>query len=151
MREWRKGADREREFAHLFGGERRPLSAAAGDNLSGDVLALGLRWEVKACDDGFKQLHASLHGKDALAVRADRQPWLVVIPLDRLRRLLACEYGRRGGRPQAIPPAHYDTVLTLRSQGLGYRKIANSLNAAGVSVTWPTVRRLLKRLGAGTG
>ena len=53
---------------------------------------------------------------------------------------------RMGGRPVSIPVASYDTVLTLRDQGLGYRRIANQLNEAGISVTCPTVRRLLKRL-----
>lgn len=84
----RKGYEREREFAQLIGGSRVPLSGAAGGEYAGDVKGLGLLWEVKARKDGFKQLYGWLDGKDALAVRADRRPWLVVMPLETLLRLL---------------------------------------------------------------
>lgn len=85
-----KGARREREFAALVEGERVPLSGAAGGSFAGDVLALGgLRFEVKARADGFRTLYAWLDGADALALKADRRPWLVVLPLDTLRTLIA--------------------------------------------------------------
>ena len=86
--ERRKGADAEREFARLIGGERVPLSGAAGGSYTGDVIGLGLRWECKRRKDGFKQLYDWLDGADALAVRADRKPWLVVMPLERLLELI---------------------------------------------------------------
>jgi len=82
--ERRKGSDGEREFARLIGGERVPLSGAAGGSYTGDVVGLGLRWEVKRRADGFRSLYDWLEGKDALAVRADRKPWLVVMPLETL-------------------------------------------------------------------
>jgi len=86
--ERRKGADAEREFAKLIGGERVPLSGAAGGSYTGDVVGLGLRWECKRRKDGFRQLYDWLDGADALAVRADRRPWLVVMPLETLLELI---------------------------------------------------------------
>lgn len=86
--ERRKGVEAEREFAKLIGGERVPLSGAAGGNYTGDVIGLGLRWECKRRRNGFKQLYDWLDGADALAVRADRKPWLVVMPLERLLELI---------------------------------------------------------------
>ena len=64
-------------------GDRVPLSGAAGGDFAGDVQVLGLTWEVKARGDGFHQLYAWLAAHDALALRADRKPWLVVLPMDR--------------------------------------------------------------------
>lgn len=88
----RKGARREHELARLLGGQRVPLSGAAGGAFSGDVLhpTLG-RLEVKARKDGFTSLYRWLEGADWLALRADRKPWLVVLPLDRLLELLGRE------------------------------------------------------------
>ena len=79
-----KGDRREREFAALVGGSRVPLSGAAGGDYAGDVKALGLTWECKARAEGFKSLYQWLDGKDALALKSDRRPWLVVLPLDTL-------------------------------------------------------------------
>lgn len=83
-----KGNRREREFAKLIDGVRVPLSGAAkhaGDEHTGDVEGLGLRWEVKARKDGFKTLYGWLEEEavDALALKADRKGWLVVIPIDK--------------------------------------------------------------------
>ncbi|MBH8609100.1 hypothetical protein [Thermoactinomyces sp. CICC 10521] len=83
-----KGYRRESEFAKLIGGRRVALSGALkslGDELTGDVEGLGLRWEVKARKDGFKTLYGWLEEPaiEALAVKADRKEWLVVIPLDK--------------------------------------------------------------------
>ena len=62
---------------------------------------------------------------------------------------LVRERNRRGpGRPRAIPPESFDTVLQLDSQGLGYRSIANHLWGLGVYTTHTTVRRLIRRQGA---
>lgn len=83
-----KGARAEREFAKLIGGERVPLSGAAGGSYTGDVIGLGMRWECKIRRDGFKQLYNWLEGKDALAVRADRKEWLVVLPYEKFRGLV---------------------------------------------------------------
>lgn len=82
-----KGARAEREFAKLIGGERVPLSGAAGGSYRGDVIGLGLRWECKVRGDGFKQLYNWIEGKDALAIRADRKEWLVILPLDKFREI----------------------------------------------------------------
>jgi hypothetical protein len=91
-----KGNRRELEFSHLIGGSRVPLSGAAkhlGDAHTGDVQGLGMKWEVKARKDGFKTLYGWLEEQaiDALAVKADRKEWLVVIPLSKLKELLGEE------------------------------------------------------------
>lgn len=84
-----KGSRREREFAKLIGGQRVILSGALkslGNELTGDVEGLGLRWEIKARKDGFKTLYGWLEKEDcvdALAIKADRKEWLVVIPLEK--------------------------------------------------------------------
>lgn len=83
-----KGARAEREFAKLIGGERIPLSGAAGGSYTGDVIGLGLKWECKVRGNGFKQIYGWLEGNDALAVKADRKEWLVVVPLELLLELL---------------------------------------------------------------
>ena len=85
----RKGQEREREFARAIGGRRVPLSGAS-EGYPGDVVGLGLTWEVKVRADGngFKQLYGWLEGVDALAVRADRRGWLVVLPLEVLLALI---------------------------------------------------------------
>ena len=85
-----KGARRERELARLLGGQRVPLSGAAGGEFSEDVVVPGLgRVQVKARRDGWRTLYAALAGgADALALRADRRPWLVVMPVETVLRLL---------------------------------------------------------------
>jgi hypothetical protein len=74
-----KGNRREREFAHLLDGQRVPLSGAM-DGYKLHVVALGMTWQVKARANGWRTLYADLCGHDALAVKPDRQQWLVVIP-----------------------------------------------------------------------
>jgi len=88
-----KGTRREREFAKLIGGERVILSGSAkdrGQEFTGDVEGLGLKFEVKARKDGFKTIYKWLEqdGVDALALKADRKEWLVVIPAERLMELI---------------------------------------------------------------
>ncbi|ARC32121.1 MULTISPECIES: hypothetical protein [Bacillus cereus group] len=86
-----KGMRREREFASLIGGARVPLSGAI-DGYSNDVKGLGLEWEVKARKEGFKTLYNWLEDEreqpDALAIKADRKPWLVVMPLDTFLKMV---------------------------------------------------------------
>ena len=84
----RKGYEAERELAKILNGERVPLSGAAGGRFAGDVVGLGMTWEVKRRSDGFRELYKWLEGKDALAVRADRREWLVVMPLERFLQLV---------------------------------------------------------------
>jgi hypothetical protein len=84
-----KGARRELELAKLLGGVKIPLSGAAGGNFSHDVvLPDGTTIEVKARADGFKQIYQWLAGgADLLALKADRQPWLIVMTLERFQEL----------------------------------------------------------------
>jgi hypothetical protein len=84
-----KGARREREAARLLGGQRVPLSGSAGGQFAGDVaLPSGWKCEVKARAVGWALLYRWLQGADVLALKADRQPWLAVLPLEALRELL---------------------------------------------------------------
>lgn len=80
-----KGMRREREFASLIGGSRVPLSGAMDGYL-------GLEWEVKARKEGFKTLYNWLEDEreqpDALAIKVDRKPWLVVMPLDTFLKMV---------------------------------------------------------------
>lgn len=86
-----KGARREREFADLTGGERVPLSGAMG-TYTNDVIAYGLEFEVKGRKSGFKQLYDIVLEKredpDAVALKVDRKPWLVVMELDKFKELM---------------------------------------------------------------
>ena len=92
-----KGMRMEREVVNALleagiSAERVPLSGAAGGSYTGDLTfaALGEDWtgEVKSRASGFSQLYDWLGSNDALFVRRDRDRWLVVIPFDRLERLL---------------------------------------------------------------
>lgn len=83
-----KGGRTERDFAKRIGGQRVPLSGAM-NGYKGDVIGLGMTWECKARADGFKMLYGWLEGEvDALAVKADRKEWLVVMPLDKFKTLI---------------------------------------------------------------
>lgn len=85
-----KGNRRERELVEVikdcgYEAERVPLSGAAGGSFGGDVIANfgGDDWklECKARAEGWKQLYSWLDGVDAVALKADRKEWLVVMPL----------------------------------------------------------------------
>lgn len=91
-RPYRKGVRAERELARRLGGERVPLSGAAGGRYAGDVVALGLTWQVKVEADGWRRLYRWLEAADALALKADRRPWLVVLPLETFLRLVEVEH-----------------------------------------------------------
>jgi hypothetical protein len=87
----RKGQRREREFAKLIEGRRIPLSGAQ-EGFENDVQGLGLNWEVKARKNGFQTLYKWLEDErekpDALALKADRKDWLVVMKLDKFIELM---------------------------------------------------------------
>ena len=55
---------------------------------------------------------------------------------------------RVSGRAKSIPPEVFDTVLRLYAAGHGYRTIAKELRGLGISVTYRSVRRLIKCEGA---
>mgnify|MGYP001179305713 CR=1 FL=1 len=92
----RKGQQREREFAKLIGGRRIPLSGAQ-EGFENDVEGLGIRWEVKARKNGFKQLYSWLNNPrgnpDALALKADRQEWLVCMKLSTFLKIIGDDNG----------------------------------------------------------
>ena len=87
-----KGDRRERQVRDLLrslgvGGERVPLSGAAGGEFEGDLrlsLPDGTRWtaEVKgrARGEGWKKVEGWLAGNDALFLIKDRSAPLVVLP-----------------------------------------------------------------------
>src|SRR5690554_5119255 len=83
----RKGVEAEREFARLIGGRRVPLSGAQ-EGWRGDVVGMGLTWECKRRADGWRELYRWLEQVDAVAIRSDRRPWLVVIPLETFQRMV---------------------------------------------------------------
>jgi hypothetical protein len=89
-----KGGRREREFAKLIDGVKTPLSGAV-DGFPNDVKGLGLAWEVKARADGFKTLYKWIEDTrecpDALALKADRKQWLVVLTLEKFMELMKHE------------------------------------------------------------
>ena len=57
-----------------------------------DVLIAGRHAQVKVAANGFKALYAALEGVEMAFLRADRRPWLAVLPANSLLALLA-----RGG------------------------------------------------------
>lgn len=81
-----KGQRREREFAKLINGLRVPLSGAQ-KGYENDVEGLGMKWEVKARGTGFKTIYDWVLDErekpDALALKVDHKPWLVVMTLDK--------------------------------------------------------------------
>ena len=86
----RKGLSGEREFCKLYGGERVPLSGAAGGSFKGDMVDVPYlgRGEIKRRARGFQSLYNWLADNDFLAVRADRKDWLVIMRADRLKQIL---------------------------------------------------------------
>lgn len=89
-----KGQSAEREFAKLINGHRVPLSGAQ-EGYANDVIGLGLAWEVKRRQSGFKQIYDWLNDErekpDALALRADRQEWIVCMTLEKFMKVLEGE------------------------------------------------------------
>ena len=68
---------------------RVPLSGHAGGQFGGDIAIGDKRLEVKARNNGFKQLYQWLEGVDGLIVKGDREVPLAVIPLEDFAALLA--------------------------------------------------------------
>jgi len=83
-----KGARVELAFAKAIGGKKVPLSGAV-EGYEGDVVALGLTWQVKARKGGFKLIYDSLKGHDALAIKQDYRDFLVVMPVETLLNLIS--------------------------------------------------------------
>jgi hypothetical protein len=84
-----KGARTERAIAKLIGARKVSRAYQAGHDLElplGDRL---LRIEVKARSDGFRELYDWLDGNDALIVKADRRPPLVVLRLPLAAELMS--------------------------------------------------------------
>lgn len=93
----RKGCLAEREIAKLLNGERVPLSGAAGGSFGSDLIVPGLgKGEVKRRKKQFTRLYQWLEEKDFLALRDDRQPWLVVMTAEKLMKILEGGKGSEG-------------------------------------------------------
>ena len=62
-----------------------PLSGSVR-GFEGDVKGLGMVWEVKRRRDDFRRIYGWLEGEgiDALAIRADRKPWLAIMEVKTL-------------------------------------------------------------------
>lgn len=93
-----KGQRNERLFvadaqAAGLDAERIPLSGAMKGSYAGDVRVSGYLGEVKVRADGFKTIYDWLNhdGADFLALRADRKPWLVVVPFELFTKLVKGE------------------------------------------------------------
>lgn len=94
-----KGARAELEFAKLVGGAKVPLSGASGGEFSNDVLiphqGKTIKVEVKRRASGFKTAYDWIlderENPDVVAYRADRQPWIVMMTLDKFKELTGIE------------------------------------------------------------
>ena len=92
----RKGQRIEREVVNMLieagiAAQRVPLSGAAGGLFGGDIVIAGqYTAEVKARKNGagFIQLERWMKGRDALILKRDRQPPMVVIEFDTYTALL---------------------------------------------------------------
>ncbi len=107
-RSTRKGKRTELELAHALNGRRQPLSGALGGAFTGDVVAVlagrEMRFESKARANGFKSLYEWLERVDGLCLRADRQPWLIVLPLETLCELVGQPVETRPAPPRQPDP-----------------------------------------------
>ena len=77
----RKGKGGEREFARIIGGHIISRTGESGPDVQDPQ---GHPWEVKRVKNRYKILYDNLAqspGVERLAVRNDRQKWLVTIPL----------------------------------------------------------------------
>jgi hypothetical protein len=88
---------------HGLGAERVPLSGSAGGSYSGDVsiplLGIDRKVECKARAAGFKQIYGWLEGADALIVKADRKPPLVIVRLSLAVEVAAAAERGKGRAP----------------------------------------------------
>jgi hypothetical protein len=86
-----KGARTERAVAKLIGA--RKVSRAWAHDLELDLAHRTLKIECKARAAGFGQLYDWLAGNDALIVKADRLPPLVVLRLSLAAELVGISSG----------------------------------------------------------
>jgi len=70
-----------------FDAKRIPLSGAT-EFQKGDVKVEEFIAEIKVRKNGFKQLYKWLENVDLLFVKADRMPYLVVMPLEKFELFL---------------------------------------------------------------
>jgi hypothetical protein len=81
-----KGARREREVLHLaqeaaFAATKRSAKYKAGHDLTWPLLDREWRVEVKARANGFREFYRWRQDRHAVVIKADRERWLLVVPL----------------------------------------------------------------------
>jgi hypothetical protein len=116
-----KGARREREPLHLsqehgFAVTKHSGMYKAGHDLSWPLLDREWRVEVKARAKGFREIYRWLQDRDALLVRADRERWLLVVPL--------------------LSPSKHKETLAERFARSKSQEIAAAVNTIGVDLVW---------------
>lgn len=91
----RKGRLAEQEVVRLaraagLSAERTWQTAQATDPTLRrcDVTIAGRRAQVKVAADGFRKLYEVLEGVELAFLRADRSPWLVLLPAEKFLHLL---------------------------------------------------------------
>lgn len=96
----RKGPDGEREIVvlarqHGLKAQRTWHLAESPDpaERACDINVAGLRAQVKIAANEFKGLYDALDGVEVAFLRADRRPWLPVVPAERLIALVASSNG----------------------------------------------------------
>lgn len=101
----RKGTDGEREIvglAHTAGlpAERTWHTAQDPDPVTRccDVTIRGLRAQVRVRASGYQAVYDALEGVEIAFLKADRLPWLAVLPAERLLALLAHDRNGEGPR-----------------------------------------------------
>jgi hypothetical protein len=72
--------------------KRIPLSGAT-EFKKGDIVVEDRTGEVKVRANGFKQIYNWLAENDFLAIRSDRKPFLIVLPIEDFIKLLKKERG----------------------------------------------------------
>lgn len=95
LRSKRKGKRGKREVVslarqHGLPAERTWATAQATDPTLRrcDVEVAGRLAQVKVASDGFRTLYEALNGVEMAFLRADRRPWLAVLPAEEFLRLL---------------------------------------------------------------
>jgi hypothetical protein len=105
----------------MTGGERIPLSGAAGGSYGNDVkLPNDWRVEVKRFKTGEKTLYGWILDErerpDAVAFRADNMPWVVAMHAGKFNRLLEIEMAARELLDETVDglpdPAAFDEFIT---------------------------------------
>lgn len=87
----RKGDRAEREIAKMFGAERSYWQPEQeGETKKPDLYDIPYlgRCEVKIRSNGFKQLYDWLSNNAGLFVRADRRPWIVIMPAQDFKAII---------------------------------------------------------------